>query len=123
MKAKLPGEGVDYKTYAEKKRAAANKYRKENPEKFLASVKRSKARNKERVKAAAKAWYEENKEDIKEKRRARYKLEKARKDLKPKEIRTCWKARGRRLPPDKYKAGSGFLMIETQDYCVLPRGI
>lgn len=121
MKSKkvLPGQGASYEIYAEKKRAAVNKYRRENPEKFLASVKRSKARNVERVKASNKAWYELNKELVKEKRRARYKLEKAAKEPK---IRTCWKYSGKRLPPDKYKI-SGFVMIETSDTVLLPRGL
>lgn len=119
MKAKLPGQGASYEIYAEKKRAAVNKYRRENPEKFRKSVRLSQERNKEQTKATKKAWYELNKELVKEKRRARYKLEKAAKEPK---IRTCWKYSGKRLPPDKYKI-SGFVMIETSDTVLLPRGL
>lgn len=120
MKAKLPSQAASYSVYAEKKRAAINKYRQENPEKFLESVKRSKAKNKARVKAYAKSYYELNKELVKEKRRERYK---ASREGQPKKIRECWKANGKRLPPDRYKNGSGFVMKSTQDDCVLPRGL
>jgi len=128
MKAKLPGQGASYSVAYKKKLAAGKKYRQENPEKFRESVKRSKAEHKEAVRIRNKAYREANKEKILEARK-KYYWKNREKEL----ARTAGYAAeakqnrlltgGSRMPPESYKNGSGFVIKETQDDCILPRGL
>lgn len=126
-KAVLPGQAMPASQAREKQRSSSEKYRQENPEKFREIVKKSKEKNKEAVRIRNKLYREANKEKILEKRKEYY-WKNREKEL----ARTAGYADqarqsrvltgGSRLPPKKYRAGSGFVMIETQDSVVLPTG-